>query len=461
MGSKISLHRKTLEVIKTLNEEIEGEYYKISPEEYKELLSLSSYNGKSLSKIKQFRGKKIYITGKLDLSRKPVENIGNISIIDGHLDISNTNVRSIGDTEVRGYVWDHGSPRERIRLNIEINEKDESLIDERINKSRDLDNPDIDEISLRMNAVIKFIKENPKLGIELIPEEETEELSNLYSELRSLEGSEQETRIEEMQERIEEIRDGRIDVYDIVKGGSLYSLNLFKINKYEYLSFEFTTGNDEEMEDSALKNTRDLIEDTGLEGIRSGFVERYLDEESIINLARSHYEDDVRENPDVYFSPDDYSLTNEQERRVEFLENYIGELETSKSDLEDRLENIEDEIENPDELEKVKEELEEKIEKIQDTIYESQDELDSINDSREVTESMIEEKVEDLINSVKEDPKAYLDELGLDYKEYVDMESLAQGVVDADGWGIMNSYDGQYDSVSVNGEWIYVMRINE
>ena len=54
----------------------------------------------------------------------------------------------------------------------------------------------------------------------------------------------------------------------------------------------------------------------------------------------------------------------------------------------------------------------------------------------------------------------YLKNLGYGIKEYIDEDELAQGLVDSDGWGIMNSYDGNYDSEEVNGVTYYIMRIN-
>jgi hypothetical protein len=65
-----------------------------------------------------------------------------------------------------------------------------------------------------------------------------------------------------------------------------------------------------------------------------------------------------------------------------------------------------------------------------------------------------------LVRDVKRDPLDYLREYGLPIKEYIDEDELAKGLVDSDGWGIMNSYDGTYDSEDVNGETYYIMRTN-
>jgi hypothetical protein len=73
---------------------------------------------------------------------------------------------------------------------------------------------------------------------------------------------------------------------------------------------------------------------------------------------------------------------------------------------------------------------------------------------------MIDNKVEELVRWVKRDPMQYLNDYGMDVKEYIDGDALAQGLVDSDGWGIMNSYDGTYDSIDIGGESYYVMRVN-
>ena len=37
--------------------------------------------------------------------------------------------------------------------------------------------------------------------------------------------------------------------------------------------------------------------------------------------------------------------------------------------------------------------------------------------------------------------------------------NIAKAIVDADGWGIMNSYDGNYDSERIDDETYYIMRV--
>jgi hypothetical protein len=90
----------------------------------------------------------------------------------------------------------------------------------------------------------------------------------------------------------------------------------------------------------------------------------------------------------------------------------------------------------------------------------AQEELDSIEPDTEPTEDMIEEKLQEKIDEAMTNPMRYMKDYGLELKEYIDEDSLAEELVRSDGWGIMNSYDGTYDSESIEGEYYYIMRIN-
>ena len=59
------------------------------------------------------------------------------------------------------------------------------------------------------------------------------------------------------------------------------------------------------------------------------------------------------------------------------------------------------------------------------------------------------------------DPVNWLKDRGYEVKYYIDEDKLAQGLVDSDGWGIMNSYDGNYyGPYDINGNDYYIMRMN-
>ena len=197
------------------------------------------------------------------------------------------------------------------------------------------------------------------------------------------------------------------------------------------------------MDAAALQYAKSYIDDAGVEGFNESFIEDYLDVDAIVNMAEEDYDYQVRENPESYFSDDDYELTSEQEERIEQLESQIEDLEIQQNELDtDR--------EDYDEL----------YEDFQNHIDALQEELDSIEVDTEPTEDMIENKVYELVRSIRRDPLDYLKDYGFDIREYIDEDALAQGLVDSDGWGVMNGYDGQYDSEDVNGIRYYIMRTN-
>jgi hypothetical protein len=73
---------------------------------------------------------------------------------------------------------------------------------------------------------------------------------------------------------------------------------------------------------------------------------------------------------------------------------------------------------------------------------------------------MIEDKVEDYVNDRMRDPLAFIEEFGLKIDNFIDKDELAQGLLDTDGYGVMNSYDGEYDTIEFNDETYYIMRVN-
>jgi hypothetical protein len=90
----------------------------------------------------------------------------------------------------------------------------------------------------------------------------------------------------------------------------------------------------------------------------------------------------------------------------------------------------------------------------------AQDELDSIEPDDEPSQDMVDDAVERIVNRYMRDPLNFIKEHNLNLKDFINEDELVQGLVDEDGWGIMNSNDGTYDSVYINGEEYYIMKIN-
>jgi DNA repair exonuclease SbcCD ATPase subunit len=454
MGKKLILTESELyKVIKRIVEQNEDEYYRISPEDYLDMMQYASYNGNVFRKMKQYGGKPLYITGDLDLSGKDVTDVGPIAYVDGSLDIRNTKVADLGGLQSNRYISDSGSPRERIRNRQELNAKlgeQESL--------RDSDEWALeqgDETGEKAHALFDNLVNVGE--IEPLSDEDKEKLTILRRKLQDLEQEyeglddnderayELQETIDETQTEIDELEENDVDVYMMYASPRYthYGLQQFEVLIPGFKDREYTVGTNEEMDDAALEYAKSYIDDVGADGFSESFIEDYLDVDAIVSMAEDDYDYQVRENPDSYFSDDDYELTSEQEERIEQLESQIEDLEQQKLELDS----------DDDNYYEYEEDLDNQIEALQE-------ELDNIEVDTEPTDDMIENKVAELVRDVRRDPLDYLKDYGYDIKEYVDEDELAQGLVDSDGWAIMNSYDGQYDSEEVNGVTYYIMRTN-
>ena len=455
MSRKLQLTETELhKVIKRIIEQVDDEYYRMSPEEYLEMMQYASNNGDVFRRMKKYGGKPLYITGDLDLSGLPVKDIGPIGYVDGRLDISKTNVSDIGNLRSKSYISDYGSPRERIREKQELLGKQAEMDSKREDDEWNFQNHD--EEGLKAMALLEYLEGQGKVTV--LSDGQKQELKELIQQLEDLnaryddedrdgdpdENVEILNQIDEVQEQIDDLTRDVGDIYDMYPTSySYYGLTQFEVLVDGFKGEEYTVGTEEEMDEAALAYAKSLIDDVGTDGFNESFVEDYLDVEAIVNMAEEDYDYQVRDYPDSYFNDDDFELTSEQEERIEQLESQIDDLEQQKLELDSDDENYYD----------YEEDLDNQIEALQE-------ELDRIEVDTEPTEEMIEDKVSELVRDVRRDPLDYLKNYGLPIKEYIDEDALAKGLVDSDGWGIMNSNDGTYDSIDIGGESYYVMRVN-
>ena len=446
------------------------EYYKISPKEFEELMKFGEYNGKGVTKLKMFGGKPIWITGDLNLHDTPTDSLGNVKYIEGKLDIRNTNISDLSGVEVKGYIWDGATPIERRRKAEERRKKLQSAEERRFNKEWDLDNPDITELGEKANALYKNL-----VNDELIFEptgEEIGELNNLEEEIKrvtnEIEQSEDEERakqlyntLSELQNRVEELRDETITVYNLIPlYYDYYGLQQFEVIGGDVEGREYSVGDEDEMDEAAYEYAKNYVDEVGVEGFNQSFLENYLDTDAIEYYFRDVFYDDVRQNPDAYFDESEMPTTEEQDRRREELEEYIEKVEGVIVKMEQKQEDLNDTVEDPNEYKKQWDEIEERIKILKGHIDDSQEEIDNMVPEGEVTTQMVEDKVEELVSEKMADPRASLDEFGGNIEAYIDMDALARGLVESDGYGIMGSYDGAVDTEKVNGTYYYIMRIS-
>jgi hypothetical protein len=471
MINKILLtENRILKGLRMINEQDSEEYYKISPEEYQELMEFASYNGNAVTKLKKFGGKPLWITGYVSLRNTPTVSLGNVARIEGGLDISKTKIKSLGNTVVDGHVSYYDTPMHSIEIQKEYDRKREEMSDDRENGTRDLNYEGIDDDDIKANALFKWLVENGRIeGLDKDSVEEKkkieDELLDLNSKLEDnddmVEYTELYDKISELEERLEEINSA-IDVYDIYKHTyTHYGLTNFEVLNGEFHGEEYTVGTDSEMDEACQEYTENLIDDVGLDGFRPGYIDSYIDEGELRDYVEQYYESDIWDNPEVYFNDDDFELTEKQVKRKEELEKYIETLEELKSETEDEQNELENEIEDSDEYSQKWDELQAKIDEIEGIMEETQEEIDGIEpDTDTPTQDMVDEVLNERVKDALYDPADWIKEHGLDIKDFIDKEELAKGVAEDDGWGVMNSYNGDYDDVSVNNVTYYIMRIN-
>lgn len=445
----------------------EDDFYKISPEKFTEILKLSGYHTKGISKLPMFQGKPIWITGKLELNNTPTDSLGNVKYIDGQLDIRNTNISDISGIEIKGYVWDNGTPLERKRLAVILRKKMNDAEERRNDKEWDIEGGD--DTGLKAHALFKLLVNNADIFVK--DEYDNEELENKKMELSLLKQRYDEmdeydedidNKITDLESEIEELETQVVDVYNISPMKySYYGLDSFEvIGVDDLIGHEYAVGTEYETDKAALKYAENYIGEVGLDGFNRSFLEDHLDTDSIEQMLRDHYYDDVRDNPESFFDDNEMPTSEEQDNRKDELEEYIKKAKTAIEELEEKQEELNDEIEDPDEYSKQYDEIQSRIDIIQGHIDDAEEEIEDMVPDGEVTTQMVEDKVDEIVEDKMRDPVDALRDWGVDIWEYVDKDELAKALVRSDGYEMMASYDGSYDTEYVNDRIYYILRVN-
>jgi len=346
----------------------------------------------------------------------------------------------------------------RIREQQRIQGLNDEAQERRVNGEWNLTD-DPDDVALKAHALFNWLVDNNE--IEPLTNEDIVEIQRIKDEIVILQ-TEYDNSEDVRTDLLDEISDledsldeyeSKIDVYNIIPTGKHYDMTAFEVINAGLGGRGYAVGDASEMDESAIEYVEGLIDDIGYAGFSSSFARGYIDEDAVVSYAEDVYYEDVQNNPDVYFDDSERELSNKQEEKIEILKMRI----TQTQELISNLENTKDgENEENDEI------VDEKIEELEDLIIEYEDEIQEIEDSPEgdFPQDMIDEKVEELVKDVKYDPESFMSEFGLDWEDYIDKDEFIQGVIDTDGYGIVNSYDGNVDEVYVNDTLFYIMRID-
>ena len=429
---------------KILKEETEGDdIVKVTPDDIYHYAKIMSGNLQGLSKVPAYRGKKLVVVGKLDLSDFPnVKNLGPIIEVTGGLDISDTEIASLEGVKTHGYVRDFNSKMYRIRI-----AKIEAEI--RANAQSRRESGEWDDITdgynAKARALFEFLKDRDDLQDR--PEnlqEKIDELEDRKSQLEQMQAqlddiSEEYERLEgqiaAVETEIEELNDGKFgDVYDLIPEGSMYGLAAFQSKLPESHNEEYFIGTEREVERAFEDYWDQYVDDVGVEGFSEWIINDNLDEDRLRSDIEDVYENDIRDNPESYLDESDRELSSSQEEEIQRLEQRKSELEELNDGNEETI----------------------------DLISEIESEIEEINDSPEgdFKEEAVQDKIDDTVEYYMRNKDEFFGNMGYSMKDYLDKDSLVEYLVNNEDYGQMSSYDSSYDAERFNDKLYYIFRHN-
>ena len=290
--------------------------------------------------------------------------------------------------------------------------------------------------------------------IEAKTPEDKSEIARIENEITRLQ-AEYDDNGEVRQDLLDEIReledeltklDAKMDVYNMLPIGD-YVLKEFTTTEFQG---RWKVGDSDDTEREAVRYVRDLIDDMGYDGFNQSFVMQHFDDDSFRMYLREFFEEDVYNNPEIYFDDSDKELSRSQEARIFELKEIIANLESEKESLDDEDEDYESEYER----------LNDEITILQEEIQEIEDDPDGEYDSDKL-ESMVSERISEYGYDAKDFYENYLG--GGDFTQwcvdngFINDDEFAQAVVDTDGYGTtLNTYDGSEESIRFDGETYYI-----
>lgn len=356
-------------------------------------------------------------------------------------------------------IWSDkvAAEKERERLNREREQNRRAAIirqqeERRENNEFDLEDCDDCELVYKVNALFNYLVSNGEL--EVIDEEDKERIEELKTQIEELnvlyDNTEDEDRqselantISELEQELEDLISSKKDIYNIIPAGySHYGLQVF-----DYEGDEYAVGTESESEEAAKDSVSNLLDDIGVEGFNSSFVENHINDDEVEDYIRQFFESDIRENPEVYLDETDRELSSNQRSEIEELVQEWKELEKKTEEIDD----------------------EDELQEIYDRVDEIRTELDEIkeNPDGDYLEDKIESTIEDMVYEYSRNPESFVSNyIGEPYltwainNDFINKDELIDAVVDSDGYGItLGTYDNTYDVENINGTTYYIFRI--
>ena len=501
MKKKIRLtENKLVSIILKLIKEDEIEKVYISPEEYIQYLKQVGFMAHAIPYLPKFRGKKLVVNGSLNLSnvegKQKIYKIGNIEV-EGGLNVSYTNVKSLDDVKVTGHKTFWQTPYEKVIERRKLQAKYDEQNERREDGDWDIKNTGYE--SPRANAAFQYAVNDGHL--QSLDDEEKEEINELRQRIKDLE-EEQENldagdenysekfdeitdQQSELEEEIKNLTNDKVDVYDLYSIGSRWNLA-----EFESLSTKmtFAVGEYGEADDSLEEYYGEQVDDLD-NYFSKETLSRYIDADKVKEYYSDSVEEWVRDDPDGYGVEKELSSDQEEEIWLLEMEKWVYENEgvrapimyptkekdgtfdfydSEDNELQYRREGNnsilykDGQVVPPRQLYD-DEDTEEHETDREDRISDIDSEIEDIkeNPDGDPDESSIEDVVNDYLeNEIGHDPARWLNSMGGDITDFIDTRELLDDLVRNGDYGDLNGYDGTYDTVNINGTDYVVMRTN-
>jgi hypothetical protein len=389
-------------LIKKIIKEETEEWVDVSPEDYKELLDYVNGDGSIIKRLPDYNGKKIRITGELDLrGKEKVTNIDSIDLVQGNLDIGYTKIPFFDKNKVRGRFDYFGSEMQRLEK--------QKIYEERIAQQELLRQDDDwnvennDKESNETEAIFKYLK-----GSGIV--EEGEDKYFLFN-----------------------------TNYKHYGNSSVYLWLGSKNFESEYVVYE----GEDNLHEAAKEHLESLIDDIGFDTFREYVWENHIDERYVRDYLYEDYSEYIRQ------TPEDWNINKElTDQQKQYLEIHQASINRLNQKLEEG--GLTDE----------------EVEEIESDIYDYEQLIEDIKENPEgdYDEELIEEAIENMVDDNVDNIFDLLKDRGFDNQDlldFVDVDAAIEYVIRSDGYGqVLNGYDGTVDSYTINGEEYYVMRYN-
>jgi hypothetical protein len=321
--------------------------------------------------------------------------------------------------------------------------------------------PDMSELAKKANALFQFLVNQGEL---IEADEDTKErMEALASRKFTMEKEIEEDpnprpelvrQIEQIDEELNELYEEFSDVYNIELDDEDYSgwdISSFNVEK---LGQRYMVGDEYDMENAAEKYLEQLYDDIGYSHLPDWILEDALDKDGVVYYFKEMFSDEVYNNPENFLQEEDKDFSQEQK---EFYDSHKFE----SNALLKRILKLSEGIKNEPEGER-EDQMRELIKKLEDKYFgliEKMDEIEAEPEG-EYKEDAIQEKIDELVESVEENPMQYIEDYGLEINNFLDGEEIIRLVIQSDGYQVMSSHDGELNEEYVDGETFYIIRID-